>query len=392
MRKIDQYNYNNKRVLLRVDLNVPISNGKILDDTRINKIISTIKYLADQNAKIILVSHFGRPKSASDAQYSLKFLVEALEKKLGQSVLFSPEIIGKNTEDMSHKLKPKQILLLENIRFHAGETKNDPEFAAQLAKLADFYINDAFSCSHRAHASIAKIAEILPSCAGLLLAEEVGNLTNYLTNPQKPMMAIIGGSKVSTKLDLLNNLIHQVDYLVIGGAMANTFLKAQNHEIGTSFYEKELLETARNILSIKSKCQIILPQDVVVANEIASGIDNKIVDIKNIPKDQMILDVGPESTTHINQILKKCKTVICNGPLGVFEHFPFSVGTTCIAREIAKLTRNKKLLSVAGGGDIVAALSASGLFKEFSYISTAGGAFLEWLEGKKLPGIETLSD
>ncbi len=393
MRTIEQYTYNNKAVLLRIDLNVPVSEGKILDDTRIDKIIPTILYLLEANAKIIILSHFGRPKGTVNPKYSLEFLSKALSEKLGQKVLFCSEAVGLKPEEMAKNLQAQQILLLENLRFYPGEENNDPEFAKSLAKLADFYINDAFSCSHREHASIVKIAEILPSSAGLLLAEEIKNLEQYLSNPKKPMMAIIGGSKVSTKLDLLNNLINKVDYLVIGGAMANTFLKSQNYEIGNSLYEPDLLKTAKSILdlALTSGCQIILPQDVVVAKEIAEYAPNLIVNIADIPLDQMILDIGPATSTMINLLLQNCQQVICNGPLGVFEYFPFSVGTTHIAREIAKLSNSKKLISIAGGGDMVAALTRSGLFEQFNYISTAGGAFLEWLEGKNLPGIKILT-
>ncbi len=393
MRTIEQYNYNNKAVLLRVDLNVPVSDGKILDDTRIDKIIPTILYLLKENAKIIIASHFGRPKGTINLKYSLEFLSKVLSKKLGQEVLFCSEAIGLKSEQMAKNLQTKQILLLENLRFYPGEENNDPEFARDLAKLADFYINDAFSCSHRAHASIVSIAKILPNAAGLLLTAEIKNLEQYLSKPQKPMMAIIGGSKVSTKLDLLNNLLNKVDYLVIGGAMANTFLKSQGYEIGKSLYEPDLLNTAKSILdkALATNCQIILPQDVVVAKEISEHVANLVVNITDIPLDQMILDIGPATSTKVNHLLQNCSQVICNGPLGVFEYFPFSVGTTHIAREIAKLSNSGKIISIAGGGDMVAALTRSGLFDQFTYISTAGGAFLEWLEGKDLPGIEVLS-
>jgi len=289
---------------------------------------------------------------------------------------------------MAENLKAGQILLLENLRFYSGETKNDSEFAKQLASLADFYVNDAFSCSHRAHASIVKIAEFLPSAAGLLLAQEIENLTRYLANPVKPMMAIIGGSKVSTKLDLLEQLANKVDYLVIGGAMANTFFKSQGYEIGASFYEPELLDKAKEILGLN--CKIILPKDIVVANKIAEDVETQIVDINKVPQDKMILDIGPASVMQINEILSFCGSVILNGPVGVFEYSPFAKGTIAIAKEVARLTQAKKLISIAGGGDIVAALSQVGLFEQFTYISTAGGAFLEWLEGKQLPGLRVL--
>jgi phosphoglycerate kinase len=381
---MDNIDYKDKRVLLRVDFNVPVSNGEILDDTRITKIIPTIKFLQSQHAKIILVSHFGRPKGKFDQDFSLRFLCKELEIRLGCEVVFSSEAIGNKAIGMSKSLQNNQILLLENIRFYPGETKNDIEFAKELAKMADFYINDAFSCSHRVHASICAIRDFLPSSHGLLLKEEINNLSRYLLNPSKPMMAIIGGSKVSSKLGLLHSLIDKVDYLVIGGAMANTFLKAKGHEIGDSFYEPDLVDVAKEMLVHKN---IILPIDVVVAKKISTNEPNIIVDIDDVPRDQRILDVGSKTTDFVNKQLNNCETVIINGPLGVFEHFPFSVGTVTIAREIARLTRLEKIVSVAGGGDIVAALTKSGLFDQFTYISTAGGAFLEWLEGKKLPGI-----
>ncbi len=377
-------NYKGKRVLLRVDLNVPVSNGNILDDTRITKIIPTIKFLQSQDAKIILVSHFGRPKGAFDQKFSLQFLCKELENRLNCEVVFSNEAIGDVAIKISKELQNNQILLLENIRFYPGETSNDIDFAKKLAAIADLYVNDAFSCSHRSHASIAAIRDFLPSSHGLLLKEEIDNLSRYLLKSNKPMMAIIGGSKVSTKLDLLHNLISKVDYLVIGGAMANTFLKAKGCEIGNSFYEPDLLDVAKNMLINKN---ILLPIDVVVANKIAENEPNMIVEVDAVPDSEMILDIGPKTTEYINNLLSECETVIINGPLGVFEQFPFSVGTISIAREISRLTKLNKIVSVAGGGDIVAALSKSGLFDQFSYISTAGGAFLEWLEGKNLPGI-----
>ena len=384
MRKIDQYNYDNKRVLLRVDLNVPSSDGIVLDDTRIDKIIPTIKYLLEANAKIILASHFGRPKGIVDPKFSLNFLVDKLSDKLGQKIEFCSDISVANTTN----LRAKEILLLENLRFYPGETKNDLEFAKQLANLADFYINDAFSCSHRAHASIVKITELLPSAAGLLLIDEVESLSKYLMQPEKPMMAIIGGSKISTKLDLLMNLVNKVDYLVVGGAMANSFLKAQGYEIGASFYEPDLITTAKSIL--EQAKMIILPQDVVVAEEISNNALSKIVKVNQVEKNQLILDIGPQTVMHVNNLLRKCKTLVFNGPLGVFEYDQFSLGTIGIAQEIVTLTNEGNLISVAGGGDIVAALSKAELVNQFTYISTAGGAFLEWLEGKELPGLKAL--
>lgn len=381
---IADYNLENKRILVRVDLNVPVHQGKIIDNTRIEKIIPTIKYLLEKKAKIILVSHFGRPKNGYEEKYSMKFIAEQIREMFALDIVFSEQIIGDEVVQISKKLNNNQILLLENIRFHSGESKNDYEFARELSKLADFYMNDAFSCSHRAHASISAIREFLPSFHGLLLREELDNLNKYLAKPLRPIIAIIGGSKVSTKLTLLKSLIKKVDYLVIGGSMANSFLKAKNFHIGNSFYEEDLLDEAKEIL--KSN-KVILPTDVVVANEISDSAVSNIVDLKNFNSEEMILDIGPDSVARIIDLMNSSKTLIMNGPVGVFECVPFSHGTSAIIAQAAKLTDEKKLVSVAGGGDIVAAISKNGMFDSFSYISTAGGAFLEWLEGRKLPGI-----
>ncbi len=390
MKTLEDLDCFNKRIFLRVDFNVPVSNGKILDDTRINKILPTIKYLQSKKAKIILASHFGRPKGVYDLKYSLEFLKEVLQEKLKQEILFCADY--NQAQAITKNLQQGQILLLENLRFHPGETKNDLNFAQQLANLADIYINDAFSCSHRAHASIVKIAELLPSGAGLLLREELHKLSTYLLQAQSPIMAIIGGSKVSTKLDLLKQLVNKVDYLAIGGAMANTFLKAQNHQIGNSFYEEDLLDTAKSILESTSKCQIILPKDVAMAETMHDTNIDGIFDVENIPMNKMALDIGPKSVSQIINLLQKCKTVILNGPVGVFENPAFSKSTIDIAKEIAALTIDKKIISIAGGGDIVAALSQANLSDKITYISTAGGAFLEWLEGKQLPGLVVLQN
>ena len=392
MRSLKDFDYFGKRVFLRLDLNVPIYDGVIIDETRITKVIPTIKYLIANKAKIIIASHFGRPKSGYESRYSLKFLVEVLEKKLNQKILFCSNYIDNQAKDIANSLAEGQILLLENLRFHSQETENDIDFAKNLANLADFYINDAFSCSHRSHASIEAIARILPSAAGLLLFEEIEGLKKYLNEPEKPIMAIIGGSKISTKLDLLKQLINKVDYLAIVGAMANTFLKAMSYEIGNSFYEEDLVETAREILNDSGKCEIILPKDVMVAKKIASNMEGKITNINNVEKDEIVLDLGSETILSIISILNKCKTVILNGPVGMFEHEPFSKGTYSLALAVARLTQNGNLISVAGGGDMVAALSKAKVFDRISYVSTAGGAFLEWLEGKELPGLKVLEN
>ena len=392
MRSLKDFDYFGKRVFLRLDLNVPVSNEVILDKTRIIKVIPTIKYLIANKAKVIIASHFGRPKSGYESKYSIEFLVEVLEKELNQKILFCSDYLDNQAEYISNSLVDGQILLLENLRFHSGETENDMEFAQKLAILADFYVNDAFSCSHRSHASIEAIARLLPSAAGLLLFQEIEGLKKYLDDPKKPVMAIIGGSKISTKLDLLKRMINKVDYLSIGGAMANTFLKSLDYEIGNSFYEEDLVETARWILSNAGKCKIILPRDVVVAKKVASDVEGKVINIDNIEKDEMILDLGPESIFNIISILDGCKTVVLNGPVGMFEYEAFSKGTYSLALAVASLTQDNKIISVAGGGDMVAALSKSKLLDQISYISTAGGAFLEWLEGKELPGLKVLEN
>jgi phosphoglycerate kinase len=382
-------NYSNKTVLLRVDLNVPVSEGIILDDSRITKVIPTIKYLLARGAKVILASHFARPKGIRDPKFSLEFLLPHLINKLALEVLFCSDAVGDKAKEMAANLKAGQVMLLENLRFYLEEEKNDAEFAAQLAELADYYVNDAFSCSHRSHASIDKITEFLPSSAGLLLLEEIGSLNRYLSHPAQPMLAIIGGSKISTKLTLLKSLVKKVDYLVIVGAMANTFIKAKGYEIGNSFYEEALLPEALDLLNYS--CKIILPQDVVVVKKIEEKASNWVVKANSIPKDKMAIDIGPAAIAEINALLERSKTLVMNGPVGVFEYFPFSVGTISVARQIVKLTNAGELVSVAGGGDIVAALSEAGLVDQFSYVSTAGGAFLEWLEGKELPGIKALA-
>lgn len=382
MRLLKDIDCKNKRVFLRVDLNVPVMNGKILDETRINKILPTIQYLLTQNAKIILASHFGRPKSGYEEKYSLRFLQNVLQHKLEQEVLFEDNL--NDAAQLTQNMQLGEILLLENLRFFSGETKNDLEFAKQLSNLADIYVNDAFSCSHRAHASIVKIAELLPSAAGLLLEDELDNLHKYLDKPNKPILAIIGGSKISTKLDLLKELSKKVDYIAIGGAMANTFLKALGYEIGNSFYEEEFVATAKAMLNEK----FILPKDLVVVSSIDAD-DIEIVDIDHITK--MALDLGPETVKQIIALAQKCKTILLNGPVGVFENPSFAKATNAIIKEVANLSQNNKAISIAGGGDMVAALTQVRLFDQMTYVSTAGGAFLEWLEGKELPGLLVLS-
>lgn len=377
----------NKRVLLRVDLNVPMLGSQILDNTRISNLLPTIQYLKSQEAKIILVSHFGRPNGVSNAEMSLKILLPELKRVFGSDIIFSPECIGDSVIISSHNLKSNEILLLENIRFYPGEESNDIALARNLAKLADIYVNDAFSCSHRAHASIVKICDFLPSYAGLLLINELMNLENAMSMNLKPTIAIIGGKKISSKLNILANLSTKVDYLVITGAMANTFLKAQGNNIGESFYEPDLIQQAQEILN-KLGNRIILPVDAGCISSLNSRQDNcHIMPVSEIKNCHTVLDIGPKSCIKICKILDESKTVLWNGPLGLFEEQRFAVSTMFLARYIAYLTESHQILSIAGGGDTVAALAASGVSQSFTYVSTAGGAFLEWLEGKVLPGI-----
>jgi phosphoglycerate kinase len=349
--------------------------------------------LAKAGAKIVILSHFGRPKGGKpDPQYSLQPVVEVLEDLWGQPISFADDCIGVKAEAAVKKLEPGQIVVLENTRFHAGEEANDPAFVKELAKLGDVYINDAFSCAHRSHASTEGLAHVMPSAAGRLMQAELDTLNKALAHPARPLAAIVGGSKISTKLDLLNNLVAKVDVLVLGGGMANTFLAAKGVAIGKSLSENDMLATAREIAAkaAANKCSILLPQDAVVAEVLKSGIETEIVSINAIPADKMILDVGPTSVKDICAKLATCKTVVWNGPLGAFEFKPFDNGTNEVAGFVADLTRNGKILSVAGGGDTVSAMSNAGVSEYLSYLSTAGGAFLEWLEGKELPGVAAL--
>ncbi len=384
---------NNKNVILRVDINVPVINEVISDDTRIKAVIPTIKYLIANQAKIILISHFGRPEGKVVPEMSLKQLVGKVEELLGQKIKFVTNCIGEEVTKAVAATKYGEVILLENLRFHKGETKNDPEFSRALASLGNLYINDAFSCSHRAHASIVGVAEILKNCAGLLLESEIDNLENLVTNPQKPMLAIVGGSKVSTKIDLLNALIKKADAIFIAGGMANTFLYALGNDIGKSLCEKDLKDLALEILAAAKKhnCQIILPQDVVVCKKLESGAEVRNVNIADVESDDIIADIGQKTIQDLEIKIENLKTIVWNGPLGAFEIKPFDQKTTDLAKIIAQKTKAGKIISVAGGGDVVCALNASGFINDFSYISTAGGAFLEWLEGKSLPGIKVLN-
>jgi len=389
---IDTVDVAGKRALVRVDLNVPMKNGKVTDATRIERAAPTIAELAAKGARVVVLSHFGRPDGKRVPAMSLKALVEPLSAALGKPVAFAEDCIGQVAEDAVRALKPGDVLLLENLRFHAGEEKNDAAFIDQLSVLGDVYVNDAFSTAHRAHASTEGIANRLPAAAGRLMQAELEALDKALGNPKRPVCAVVGGAKVSTKLDLLGNLVGKVDKLIIGGGMANTFLHAQGIPVGKSLCEKDLAPTALEILekAKAAKCSVLLPIDVVVAAEFKAGAASTIVDADACPDDQMILDVGPNSIALYQKEVGDCATLVWNGPLGAFEIPPFDVGTVALAQRVAHLTAAGKLMSVAGGGDTVAALAAAGVEEKFSYVSTAGGAFLEWMEGKTLPGVAAL--
>jgi phosphoglycerate kinase len=381
-----------KTVLVRLDLNVPMHAGRVTDATRITRVLPTLQYLMERHAKIVILSHLGRPKGF-DPTYSLAPLVDALSASLwDRPVRFSPDCIGTTAKHAVDGANEGDVVLMENLRFYAEEESNDAEFAKQLAALGDCYVNDAFSCSHRAHASVVGINTYLPSAAGRLMEEEVKALTSVLASPTHPLTAIVGGSKVSTKLELLSNLLARVDNLIIGGAMATTFLHAQGHKVGSSLCETEMANTAREILAIAhaKNCRIILPSDVVVAKAFKPHSASTVCDVDAIG-DGMILDIGPASLLAISEVINASKTLVWNGPVGAFETAPFDGSTVQIARMVAAASRRGTLHSVAGGGDTVAALSHAGLAGELSYLSTAGGAFLEWLEGKELPGITALT-
>lgn len=388
----DIENIKGKKVVVRADLNVPTEDGKITDNSRIERFAPTAKLLSDKGAKVIIITHFGRPKGKKLPEFSVAFMKDSLSKAIGKPVEFVDDTIGEKVEDTISKMNDGDIILLENVRFYAEEEANDAEFSKKLASLGEIFVNDAFSTSHRAHASTEGITKYLPSYAGLLMEEEINALTKALENPAHPAIAIVGGSKVSTKLAVLENITKKVDALVIGGAMANTFLLAQGYNIGASMAEPEMTDTALKIIdeAKKNGCEIILPVDVCVAKEFKANAENKFVGINNVDDDWKIFDVGPETSKMLDKKFEEAKTVLWNGPLGVFELTPFDRGTNELARTVAKLTREGKLTSVAGGGDTVSALNNAGVEDDFSYISTAGGAFLEWLEGKILPAIPPL--
>lgn len=382
-----------KRVLVRVDLNVPMKDGKVTDTTRIERVAPTILELSGKGAKVILLAHFGRPKDGPSPDLSLSLIAPAVEKVLNHKVQTATDVIGDAAASAVAALNNGDILLLENTRFHKGEEKNDPEFVKALAANGDIYVNDAFSAAHRAHASTEGLAHHLPAHAGRTMQAELEALEQGLGNPTRPVVAIVGGAKVSTKIDLLMNLVKKVDALVIGGGMANTFIAARGTNVGKSLCEHDLADTARQIMieAATSGCAIILPEDGVVAREFKAGAANETVAIDAIPEDAMVLDVGAKSIAAINAWIERANTLVWNGPLGAFEIEPFDKATVAVAKYAAERTKADKLTSVAGGGDTVSALNHAGVADDFSYVSTAGGAFLEWMEGKPLPGVDVLS-
>ncbi len=390
-RTLDQADVRGKRVLVRVDFNVPVENGKVADLTRIERVAPTIREIAARGGKVILISHFGRPKGF-DPKQSLKPFAPAIAEVLGRPVAFAEDCVGEKARTAVDAMRAGDVLCLENTRFHRGEEKNDPAFVAELAALGDIFVNDAFSVAHRAHASVAGLGRKLPTYAGRTMQDELDALGKVLETPIRPLAAIVGGAKVSTKLDLLGSLLAKVDILLIGGGMANTFLAALGHPVGKSLCEHELLPTAREIMAKArdKKREIVLPADVVAAKAFAANAPSRVVAVDGVADDEMILDIGPRSVEHVCSVLARVKTLVWNGPFGAFELEPFDNGTVEVAEAAAELTAAGKLISVAGGGDTVAALNGAGVTERLTYVSTAGGAFLEWLEGKALPGVEVL--
>ncbi len=392
-RTLDDIDVTGKRVLLRADLNVPMSGGAVSDRTRLERLAPTILALADKGARVVVASHFGRPRGERVLEMSLAPVAKELGAVLGRPVAFAPDCVGDAALDAAAAMVDGDILVLENLRYHIGEEANDPDFSAALAELAELYVNDAFSAAHRAHASTEGVAHRLPAFAGRLMQAELEALDSALGNPERPVMAVVGGAKIATKLELLGNLIERVDQLVIGGGMANTFLNAMSIDVGASLCEHDMAETARGILARADEigCEVVLPSDAVIAAEFKAGAENRVVPVDAVPADQMILDVGPESVAGLAARIADMRTLVWNGPLGAFEIAPFDLGTVQVAHVAAELTKSGSLLSVAGGGDTVAAMNHAGVAGDLSYVSAAGGAFLEWLEGKTLPGVAALS-
>ena len=394
LRSSNQADVMGKRVLVRADLNVPAKGGKITDATRIERFMPTLHNLTHRGACVIVLAHFGRPDGKVNPEMSLKLVAERVAELAGHHpVFFSDDSIGPAAEAASRALKPGAVLVLENTRFHAGEEANDPAFVAALARCGDVYVNDAFSCAHRAHASTEGLAHVLPAYAGPQMMDEINALRVALEAPKRPTVAIVGGAKISTKIPVLTNLSKKVDKLVIGGGMANTFLQAQGVNVGKSLSEPDLKAMVLEVMAAAKAagCEIVLPVDGVVAREFKAGAASEVCENANIPADGMILDIGPKSVERLIDLLKSCHTVLWNGPVGAFEIAPFGEGTFALAREVARLTKAGNMVAVAGGGDTVAALNAAGVIGDFTYVSTAGGAFLEWLEGRELPGVAALA-
>ncbi|MBB3879202.1 phosphoglycerate kinase [Sphingomonas pseudosanguinis] len=381
-----------KRVLVREDLNVPMADGRVTDDTRLRATIATVTELADKGAIVLILAHFGRPKGQRNPEFSLAMLTQPYSDVLGRPVRFIDDVAGEAAEAAVATLNPGDIAILENTRFHAGEEKNDPELAAAIAKLGDFYVNDAFSAAHRAHVSTEGLARQLPAFAGRAMEAELDALEKALGNPEHPVAAVVGGAKVSTKLAVLKHLVGKVDHLIIGGGMANTFLAARGVDVGKSLCEHDLTGTAEDILDAADKagCTVHLPYDVVVAREFKPNPDTRTVNVHEVAADEMILDLGPNAVEALGDVLKNCRTLVWNGPLGAFETPPFDMATVALAKTAAALTQDGSLVSVAGGGDTVAALNQAGVGTQFTFVSTAGGAFLEWMEGQDLPGVAAL--
>ncbi len=383
----------NKLILVRVDLNLPVVNGVVQDETRLQSVLPTIQKIIKNGGKVVLCSHFGRPNGEYNKKYSLKPLIEPLSKALNCTIDFSPTCIGPEAEELKNNLKKGQTLLLENLRFHKGEETNDKDFSKDLTLGIDYFVNDAFSCSHRKHSSTVGVTNFLPSFMGTHLEKEIKALEGVLNNPNKPVAAIIGGSKVSTKIDVINFLFKKMDIIVIGGAMANTFVAAKGLDIGKSLFEKDCIDLAKELIekSQNNNCNLILPTDFIVSKNLKKNAEYTTTNFDSMPHNMMALDIGPKSIELINKNINNCKTILWNGPLGAFETYPFDKGTNKVASYVSSLTKQKKILSVAGGGDTVSALNNAKVLNDFSYVSTAGGAFLEWLEGKVLPGIEPIS-
>ncbi len=392
-RTLDDLSVAGKTVLVRVDFNVPMKDGRVTDTTRIERALPTLRQLLDAGAKVVLLSHFGRPKGVARDDMSLKPLVPAIEAALPDVTLrFAPDCVGSPAREVIDQAAAGSLVLLENLRFHCGEEKNGGDFADALSALGNLYVNDAFSAAHRAHASVDALARRLPAAAGRLMQAELEHLSQALENPARPVAALVGGAKVSTKLALLGNLVERVELLIVGGGMANTFLLAQGLDVGKSLCERDMAATARDILdrAEEAGCDVMLPSDVVTAGALEPGAATAVCATRDVPVDSLILDAGPQATAEIIQRLESCKTLVWNGPLGAFEVEPFDRATVEVARAAADMTASGRLLTVAGGGDTVAALSHAGVAERFSYVSTAGGAFLEWLEGKRLPGVVAL--